>query len=466
MFRNLFLLLCFCLFAQILQAEENQKVDYFYDETLVAEEAQAVKNKKEKSEEDRLTLPECIQVAFEHNAEIRTARARIKEQQGVRLEAKAVLLPKLGAEAGYTRVDKESLPSVGGLALGNDEAWQTQIQVIQPLFTGGRGLALRRQAKNLEQASALEFASVVNQTVFGIKQAFYDVLLARSRVKVRKQSVKLLAKQLELEKNKLKAGTVSDFNVLRAEVELANAKTPHIKARNDLRLALEELSKLLGRPVEDPHEVKTSLRIAGEFGFEDLVLDLPAAMQTATEQRPELKRYQVLEEAAEHGVDVARAGYFPTFDLFGGYGWTSQIESESLSDVDQGWQTGVNATWQIFDGLATKGRVKQAKASKDQIRIARTQELLNINVEVRRALSDLVQARELVYASRKVVEQAEESLRLVTARNDAGVARQIDVLDTQVALTDARNNHIESLYAFNVAKAALEKATGVNAGKA
>lgn len=449
----------FILFPDTLFAQKEKKVDFFYDETLIKEEELSVTEELADGT-DRLSLHACLELALEHNAELRTAASRIKEQKGVVLSAEAILLPKLDLSGSYRRVDKDSLPSVGGISLGNDETWQSAVRVTQPLYTGGRGLSARRQARKLEEAAVKEFEITVNKVVYDVKVAFYNTLLAKARVEVRKQSVELLEKQLQLEKNKLKAGTVSDFNVLRSEVELANAKTPYIKARNDLRLALDELARIIGQSVEKPEEIKHSFKIAGKLEYKDLELHLPRALEVAYKQRPELKRFTLLKEAASEGIDLARAGYFPSIDLYGGYGWQSKVDAQKLSELDEGWEAGVNASWRIFDSFETSGKVRQAKEGKSQIAIAERQERLNIDVQVRKALSDLVESRELVYASRKVLEQAEESLRLVTARNEAGVARQIDVLDTQVALTDARTNNIEALHAFNVARAALDRATG------
>jgi outer membrane protein TolC len=120
----------------------------------------------------------------------------------------------------------------------------------------------------------------------------------------------------------------------------------------------------------------------------------------------------------------------------------------------------VQGSWAIFDGKLTDGRVAQAKSQLEQTRLARAEQTLAVEVEVRRALSSLQEATELVDAAKQVVRQAEEALRLATVRNSAGTATQLDVLSTQVALTQARNNRLSADYRQAVALATLRTALG------
>jgi len=122
---------------------------------------------------------------------------------------------------------------------------------------------------------------------------------------------------------------------------------------------------------------------------------------------------------------------------------------------------GLQSQWAIFDGRATAGRVVQAKSALAQIKLQFTEAQLAAEVEVRRAYSSLQEATELVEASSKVVAQAEESIRLATARYEAGTATQLDVLQSQTDLTTARINQLQAYYAYNVAVAQLRTAMGM-----
>ena len=203
-----------------------------------------------------------------------------------------------------------------------------------------------------------------------------------------------------------------------------------------------------------------TIDVQGELSFTEQPIELNAALAQARDTRPELKRFRALLRASEHGVELQRADYFPSLSVFGGYGAEKSNFSASSRDEQHGWQAGARATWKLFDGLATQGRVASAEAARAEATLALSQGEHNVDIEVRRAFYSYKNAIDLVAASRQVVTQAEESLRLAQARFDAGTATQLDVLDSQVALTQARTNEIQAFHDANVVYAKLEKAIG------
>jgi outer membrane protein TolC len=122
---------------------------------------------------------------------------------------------------------------------------------------------------------------------------------------------------------------------------------------------------------------------------------------------------------------------------------------------------GAQSSWSLWDSKATAGRVRSARSVSEQARLGLQETELSIDVEVRRAFASWQQATELVAVSKKVVEQAKEALRLSRARYDVGAATQLDVLQAQVALTDAGNNQVQALFTYNVAVAQLRAATAL-----
>src|SRR5262249_30039032 len=121
---------------------------------------------------------------------------------------------------------------------------------------------------------------------------------------------------------------------------------------------------------------------------------------------------------------------------------------------------GVQMSWDIFDGLYTKGRVDQAKALQRRAEFDLEDNSRRIELEVRTAYSNFVEGREVLESQKKVQEQAEEALRLATVRSEAGTGTQLDVLNAQTALTEARTTQIEALHDYAVARARLERAIG------
>jgi outer membrane protein TolC len=136
--------------------------------------------------------------------------------------------------------------------------------------------------------------------------------------------------------------------------------------------------------------------------------------------------------------------------------------SDRFRDSRDGLFVGLQSDWNIFDGRATAGRVMEARSLAEQTRLTLSESELAAEVQVRRAYSSWQEATELVEASRRVVGQAEEAVRLANARYDAGTGTQLDVLQAQVELTTARSNQVQAFYNYNVAVASVRYAMGLS----
>ena len=306
----------------------------------------------------------------------------------------------------------------------------------------------------------LELKGVVNDALLDVRTRFYDILLAREKIKVQESNVDLLGQQLKNVTDRFNAGTVSAFERLRAEVALANAQVPLISARNAYRLAAEALRQSLGFATSTQENQRKLPEFVGTLDFTPVNFEIQSALDSARATRPELARLAKLSDARELGITTARANYYPNLSAVGGW-QLRKGTSDQFSDSRDGWVVGLQSQWAIFDGAATSGRVAQARSLLEQSRLTLSETTLAVDVEVRRALSSLQEATELADASQKVVAQAEESLRLANARYSAGTATQLDVLQSQVDLTTARTNQIQAYYSYNVAVARVRKAIGL-----
>ena len=408
---------------------------------------------------DTLDLPTAISYALDNNFAIRQAQQRIKEQDGLIVEVRSRALPNVSLDASYTEIDSGlSEPSPFFPPTQND--WRVSLNVKQALYTGGGVRAALRAQDYLEQAVVSDLKATINEAVFLVTVGFYDVLLALEKIDVQELNIKLLQDELLNAENRYQAGTVSRFEVLRAEVALANAQPELIRARNGFKIAVEELRQDLGFSGVYMEEIDKVPEFMGDLEFEPVQMNLLAAMNTARINRPELQQLELVASAREEGVIIERAGKLPNVDLVGSYQYNRAPSSSSFSDSLDGWTIGVQSSWDIWDGKATEGRIQQARAQLEQARLNLGEATLRVEVEVRRALHDLQQAAELSNASVKVIEQAEESLRLANELYSAGQGTQLDVLQSQVALTESRLNQLEAFHGYKIAQAALSRSLG------
>ncbi len=403
-----------------------------------------------------LTLEAALAYAAANNPGLLRTREQIREQEGVFVEARAARLPSFSASGQYSRTDRELLAS----PMYADENWTAGITARQVVFAGGALQAQARGRREQVAAARLAFAAAVNDTLLQVRSEFYDVLLARELIGVQEEALRVLESELTNARLRRGAGTGSEFDVLRAEVSVANARPPLIRATNAYRTAQDRLRATLGAAAGDPARA-TELEAQGTLEVPRVGIELADALAAARAQRPELQQQEHLLKAAEQGVRAARAGHLPTVSAVGGYEWTKpSLVTAPQSHLD-GWTAGLQAQWSVFDSGATAGRVRQARSRVNQARYGAEERQLAVEVEVRQAHSSLVESLELLQSSGKVVEQARESLRLAQARFQAGTATQLDVLTAQSQLTLARSNLAQAEHGHAVALASIRRAMGL-----
>jgi outer membrane protein len=411
-----------------------------------------------------LSLPDAIRIALVQNSQILKAASDLEAAHGVAVQTRAVVLPKVRGNANYLHDEAvESDPQRNPAGIEEPEnQWNGSIRIVQSIYEGGRLRSAVRAARLTKEQAMHEFNAVVADTVLGVRTAYYDTLLAEQQVVVREASVKLLEQQLATTTRQFDAGAVPRFDVLRGEVELANARPRHIRAKNAYRIAKNDLATVLGYTMPANVSEDVPLTLTTKLTTEPYEIELPSAVALARSRRPELAASQTQLSLQQERVIAARAGYKPTLGIFAGFGArNSEFRDDFYRDVS-GPMAGVAMTWDIFDGQATQGRITEARARESKAAVVIDETIRRIDQEVRTAFSSFVEAREVLESQKKVLERADEAIRLAGARYEAGSGTQLDVLNAQTALTEARTTQIEAARDYLVARARLDRAIGLD----
>ncbi|MCP2621222.1 TolC family protein, partial [Candidatus Aminicenantes bacterium AC-334-E05] len=337
--------------------------------------------------------------------------------------------------------------------------YQFTLNFTQPLFTSGKLYYSYNQAKyNLELTKEIE-RQARQQVIFEVKRAFFGCLLAREFVKVSREAVELAEKHLTTVKNLYEVGMASQFDLLRAEVRLANLKPQLIKAKNNYESALLGLKTILGIDINTPIELK------GKLEYEPFEIDLEQCMEIALENRPELIQLNYQEKIGEQMLKLAKVYNFPTLSIVGNY----NIWGNELSLDKDKWQNYYNINLvlsiPIFSGFLTSAKIGQSKAFLKEIKLNKKALIENIKLEVRQAILKIKEAKETLESQEKNVEQAMESVRIAELNYSEGLATSLDVSSAQVALTQAKTNYTQALFDYAVALAQIEKAIGYDLSK-
>jgi outer membrane protein TolC len=407
-----------------------------------------------------LSLAEALNTALQRNRTILKSQHDLEAARGISLQTRAIAVPKVLASGSYSATDPKATEQFFPGQTLVDQNWDASIQVVQSIYEGGKLVSALRAAKLTKEQAFLQHQTSIADTLLATRVAYYDVLVAAQDIVVREASVNLLAKELDEQQRRYDAGTVPRFNVLRAEVAVANSRPALIRARNNHRIAKNNLVQLLGYDL--PREVweNIPLQLTDTLDVAPFTIKLPDAIQQALERRTELGALRKAEQLRQEDITSARSGRLPSVQAFAGWGWRNSSLSTDLRDDVDGWKVGVQMDWYIFDGFATRGKVTQAKAAHEKSLVELDDTGSKIELEVRTAYSVFIGASEVLESQKKVQEQADEALRLAKSRADAGSGTQLDVLSAETALTEARTTQIQAQYEYAVAVAKLERAIG------
>jgi len=410
-----------------------------------------------------LSLADCLNIALQQNGTILKANSDLEAQQGVVVQTRAVALPQLTAGGQYKDTERSSIENFPNAPTTPDQNWNANIQLVQSVYEGGKLVAAFKAATATKKQAIAQFQTTRDDTLLAVRLAYYDVLLAAQQIIVNQASVVLLQQELEDQQRRYDAGTVPKLNVLRAEVALANQRPALIQAQNSYRTSKNNLCNLLGYNL--PREVweDVPLNLTDKLDAAPYAVDLPTAIQQALDRRTELVALRQTAELQRLNIINAKAGYKPNLSIFAGYTWINAQFSPpvELDHSIDGYNVGAQLSWDIFDGMLTHGKVIQARANYDKSRTDLDDRGRQIELEVRTSYSDFIMAREVLESQTKVQEEAEEALREAKARADAGTGTQLDVLDAQTSLTQARTTEVQALHDYDAARARLERAVGM-----
>jgi outer membrane protein TolC len=448
-----------------------------------------------------MTLNDAVQIALKQNPDILNAIQQIRLTRGQLIQVAAQAVPQLVINSSYNQqqedlvtngsgrrggsaielingsgrsVNSVEIPNPSGgrptvLSLGGggsaaiqNQTWNIQFQATQLIFDGGATISGIKAGSAAYDSAFFSLRSIIDNIVSQVINQFYQVILNRALIVAQEQNVALLQQQVKDQQNRYEAGTVPRFNVLQAEVALANAMPPLIQAQNAYRISTYQLVRLLGMDYPKGHPSEVPFNVVGTLGYSPRKIDTDDSIRVAIARNPSLKaqRQTILQLASN--VDVQIAGWFPSINANAGYEFTNNLASQNLSNTVSGWFFGATSTWNVWDGGATYGRVTQAKAQLMQSKNNYDNGIRQVVLDVQQAISNLQQAQETIDSQTASVVQATEALRLSKERLDAGAGTQLDVLNAQVQLLTAQSNVLQARFDYIAAMSSYELALSLD----
>lgn len=391
-----------------------------------------------------LSLDECLRLAFENNPGL---RAQLQNEAAMRAEltaAEAAAYPHLSLGAEASKTD----PSTGD---GN--AASLALALTQPLYRGGSVRAGMRAAAFALLQATVQTASVGNELRCGVTEAYCDWLLARELVAVQQGASDTADRLLSSARSRRERGTATEYEVLRAQVEVANSSAALLDARNAESLARIALLDKIGVSQGSVVEPVGSLDDADDFAAPE------DAVRAALAERPEITAAHAALRIAEENLAAKRAEYKPTVDLFG-KGSYKDVGTDETSDWEDEWTVGLTASYTLFDGFERSGRIRAAEAGVERAKENLRAVEQGVMTEVAAAKMNLAYALEYRESQKRNLETARELSRMVEAGLKAGKNTQIEALDARDAVTAALGSYHRAAHSVRTATAQLKKALG------
>jgi outer membrane protein TolC len=408
-----------------------------------------------------LTMEQAVKLALKQNEDLLVAKTQLDKADAEVKNAVASALPHLDISSSFRRNHEIPTAVFGGMEfkLGTTNNISIDLTLNQTIYQGGRVFTALSIARLYRKYVDYTVQEAEAEIVFGVRQAFLGAILARNIVEVRRDAVETAELNLEMVNKMHEQGIVSEFEVLRAEVELANLEPLLIQAENQAVIAEDQLQDLIGLEMDEEIDLV--------YDFDPTQVGLALSendlQQAAKSERPLLQEREYLQKINKEAIGIAKAGRRPNLSISSGLNWTYQEDDLDLAfnDFTRSWSTTLFLTMPLFDGFATSAEIRKARldhhASELQFEQARDQ----VELAVREAFLHYQESGKRLRAQSKTVEQAEEGLRIARLRYQNGVGTQLEVMAAETAVTQARTNYVQATHDAALAVYRLLRVTGV-----
>jgi outer membrane protein len=442
--------------------------DYSEDVGLSREAAyKQWENRKEREEKSqplvtgKLNIADCTKLALVNNKVLQRIVQERQIARGERLTSYSAILPSVNLTGQYNRLDEVTsfeIDTPAGkekIQFGDVDNYSAVLTVTQPIFAGGAIPARINSARLLSLFTDETVRAAVQDVIYNAEHAYYDVLLSQQLLQISTDAVRSSQAHLDNVKLRQRGGVASDFDVLRAEVELSNFQAEFIQNKNAISVAKANLIKIMGISQD------SDFVLSDELLYVPSNITMEQAVETAYKNRPDLLGREFDIKRQRELLKIARSQYYPMISGYYTNTW-AKPDPHSMMQIEWGhaWQAGVTASIPIFDGFAREGSLVEQKARLKQGQIDLIDAEETTIFELTKAQLNIENAAEFIESQRLNLNKAQEGLRLAEVGYKEGTKTQVELIDAQAALTTARANHYQAIYSHIIAKLDFQRAMG------
>ncbi|HAW09183.1 MAG TPA: hypothetical protein DCW42_08500 [Bacteroidetes bacterium] len=433
-----------------------------------------------------LTLDSAISVAISSNRDIKIAKLEIDRANQAILEAYGYAYPSLDFTGSFTHFlkkpqtpfpdfnamlnnsvykvlfDENIIPTDEGkylsmqmklqsFALAN--TYSTTLQLSQILFNYSvlKGISSSAIYRNLAEE---QWKGKIAATSLNTQKAFYGVLLSQEVLKITQESLQNATDNLRNVQALRAQGMVSEFDALRAEVQVENIRPLVLQMESNLESMKNNFKLLIGMPQNE------DITLEGEIQYNpsDLKSD-QEYIDIALKNNFDLNTLKIKREFDNAMIDLERANYYPTVAAFGNYSFMGTADDLQFQNYQQS-VVGLSLSINLFNGMRKGRRVEQGV-----INVMKTDESINqfkdyIAAQVKSKLTEIKKIQSNIDAQNRNIELAQKAYNISEVRYKEGTGNQLEVENADLALRQARTNYMQSVYQFITLIRDLDNLTG------
>ncbi|MES1025810.1 TolC family protein [Gloeocapsa sp. BRSZ] len=405
-----------------------------------------------------ITFQQALELAQRNNRQLQVARLNLERSRAALREAQAALLPNATLNTGLNRslsaqseLQERAQPQFPEIEAGASTAFNGTAQLSYDVYTSGERSSRIRAAEEQIRLNQLQLEQTAQQLRLDVANDYYNLQAADELVRINQSAVTNAQASLRDAQALEQAGVGTRFDVLRSEVQLANATQELTNALSQQQNSRRQLAARLSLAQSVSLAAAEPVQIAGLWN-----LPLEDSIVLAFRNRAELQQQLAQRNISEAQRRIALSQLGPRVSVSTSYN-VLDVFDDGFGLAD-GYSLGANVSLNLYDGGAARARARQEEAN---IAIAETNfaDTRNqVRFEVEEAYNTLQSNLANIQTASVALEQAREALRLARLRFQAGVGTQTEVIDAENDLTNAEGNRVTAILDYNRALARLQRA--------
>ena len=410
-----------------------------------------------------ITLRQAIELAERNSRTLQISVQQLERSRAGLREQKASLYPSLNVQSGITTSQSASGQLSQAAQNRNPSIFQTSnsdrnstsfsgsLNLDYSIFTFGLRPAQIRAAEQQVRSDELQVEIAREQLRSDVATDYYSLQEADESVRIAQVAIETNRINLRDAVQLRDAGLGTQFSVLQADVELANARQQLSNAVAQVQIRRRQLSVRIAAPLTIDLATADPIQVAGTW---NLTLDDSIIM--AVKNRAELEQFLVQRNLSAEQRKAALAQLAPTINLTAQYSiLDSYNDSFGLAD---GYSATLGLRWNFFDGGAARARADQQSANIAIAELNFADGRDQVRFQVEQSYANLIATSENVSTTGQAVVQAREAVRLAFLRREAGVGTELEVRNAISNLTQAQGNRVNAILGYNRALTGLQRA--------